>query len=391
MAQTDARLGGGLGRRGQPRLAGPGPGPGSSLGVGVGQVFRHRPFRAVPAPHPQHAQEGRGTEQRLRRHEQVKFGVQEVEQERDERRDEGAHDQDQAERDPGRLGAVGLVGGDQEQGVDQQVAEADAVVVDAEPHAEQRVKRVREVPGDELVGQRQHGSEQDVVDRQAQREPCHVVQLHPALHVQVGHRDRAQADQYGQFGPPQLPAGRGPHQVMAGPVVEPDQQPDAQPGPAPAEHRSEADGQRRRERDDQQAGDQPVRQVPVQERQGRDEREQDHDVAAVEGADRRPFQAHLPEVQQGAAGHQRHPDQDHAELGEGLLEEGDRLRGNRHVTLPRVRAGWRKWSRAGRSGSGAARWPGRRRRWPGPRPGPRRRGGGGRRPRRSRRWRRRAG
>ena len=156
MAQTDAGSEAGSAAGASRASPGPGPGPDSSRGVGVARysaIVRSGPYRRLIH---RYAHEGRGAEQRLRRHEQVKFGVEEVEQERDERGDEGAHDQDQAVRDPGRLRAVGLVGGDQEQGVDQQVAQADAVVVDAEPHAEQRVERVRQVPGDELVGQREH-------------------------------------------------------------------------------------------------------------------------------------------------------------------------------------------------------------------------------------------
>src|ERR1035441_3807407 len=164
---------------------------------------------------------------------------------------------------------------------------------------------------------------------------------------------------------------------MAGPDVEADQQPDTQPRPGRADHWLVAEVERGGEREHQDAGDQPQRQVPVQERQRDDEREQDHDVAAVEGADRRPFHPHPPEVEQGTQADQGDTYQNHTELGSGLLEERYRLTYLGHVMLPRARAAWRMLFRASHFESGAARWPG-----PG-RPAPRR-GGGALQPRRSR-------
>src|ERR1017187_6379405 len=141
---------------------------------------------------------------------------------------------------------------------------------------------------------------------------------------------------------------------MAGPDVEADQQPDTQPRPGRADHWLVAEVERG------------------------DEREQDHDVAAVEGADRRPFHPHPPEVEQGTQADQGDTYQNHTELGSGLLEERYRLTYLGHVMLPRARAAWRMLFRASHFESGAARWPGRARLSSAPRPGrpaPRRGGG----------------
>ena len=114
-------------------------------------------------------------------HEQVQLGIEEVEEERDEAGHADADHHDQAERDPGPLLAVGLVGGDQEHRVDQHVAEADTVVVDAESHPQQWVERMREISRDELVRQREHRGENDVVGREPEGEPGHVLQLRGSM------------------------------------------------------------------------------------------------------------------------------------------------------------------------------------------------------------------
>jgi hypothetical protein len=115
--------------------------------------------------------------------------------------------------------AVGLERGDRERGVDQQVAEADDGLVEADPHAHGREERVADEVTHEQVRHREPDREDRVVDRQRGGEPGHVPQLHAALHVQVGHRDRGDHHDEAVLGPEDLPPDDGAEQALPEPEV----------------------------------------------------------------------------------------------------------------------------------------------------------------------------
>ena len=146
-----------------------------------------------------------------------------------------AHDHDDAGRYRGRPRTVRLVRGHEEQGVDEQVAETDRVVIEAEPHADYRSERVREVAGDDSPPWESLRGEDGVVPGEYKRHPRDVPQLHPALHVQIAHGDCDEHHGDALLGEPYLPSGEGAHRWRyARPDIEADQKADPQPYPHPA-------------------------------------------------------------------------------------------------------------------------------------------------------------